>query len=276
MTFRFSTSGAFYICMAGLFAFATFALQGCSDDNTQSVDVADNTILVAGASGRSGSYIITDLKQQGRTFRSMTRSATGAVERLGADFEDMNWVEGDARDADRMMEILDGVDLVISVIGSREREGPNGPEFVDWEGVRNLVDAAVAAEVEHFVLLTALGASDPDHPLNKALGDALKWRFKGEEYLRDSGLAYTIVRPVGLVHDPAPDKGIYIAQGDKWRDMARGTIYYGDLAAILIGAIGNSDAFNKTIEVTNRDGIEPGTWNVTFPDLITDAELPDE
>lgn len=273
MTFRFKLSRAFQVCSVGLFAFVAIALQGCSDDADESAAAADKTILVAGASGRSGSYIINELRQEGRTIRSMTRSAAGAVERLGADFEDMNWIEGDAKDADRMMEIMDGVDLVISVIGSREREGPNGPEFVDWEGVRNLVDAAVAANVEHFVLLTALGASDPDHPLNKALGDALKWRFKGEEYLRASGLAYTIVRPVGLVHDPAPDKGIYIAQGDKWRDMARGTIYYGDLAAILIGAVGNPDAFNKTIEVANREGIVPGTWNVTYPDLVTDAEL---
>ncbi len=261
------------MCAMSVLLLALIPLQACSDNADQSLSVTDKTIFVAGASGRAGSYIITQLRQEGRSFRAMTRSKIGAVERLGVDFEDMNWVEGDARDAARMMEIVDGTDLIICVIGSREREGPNGPEFVDWEGVRNLVDAAVAADVEHFILLTALGASDPDHPLNKALGNALTWRFKGEEHLRASGLAYTIVRPVGLVHDPASDKGIYIAQGDKWRDMFRGTIYYGDLASILIAAAGNPAAFNKTIEAANREGITPGAWNVTFPDLVTDAEL---
>ena len=249
------------------------ALQACGGNVMDRLGLGDETLLVAGASGRAGSYIVTDLQQGDRTFRAMTRSEARAIERLGDDFRDVDWIEGDARDAARMMEVMDGVDLVISVIGANEREGPNGPEFVDWEGVRNLVDAAVAADVDHFVLLTALGASDPDHPLNKALGDALKWRFKGEEYLRASGVPYTIVRPVGLVHDPAPDKGIYIAQGDNWREMFRGTIYYGDLADILIAAAGNPDAFNKTIEVANREGIVPETWNASFPDLVTDAEL---
>ena len=250
-----------------------FLVEACTEQPENASGLSNKTILVAGGSGRAGSYIVKRLEADGHSFRALTRNQQSAIERLGADYADMNWVEGDARDPARMMEIMQGVDVVISVIGSREREGPNGPEFVDWEGVRNLVDAAVEADVENFVLLTALGASDPEHPLNRMLGDALKWRFKGEEHLRASGLAYTIVRPVGLVHDGAGTRGIYIAQGDQWRDLFQGTIAYDDLASVLIAAAGDPAAHNKTFEITNRDDVDPGLWNVAFDELVTDTEL---
>ena len=239
----------------------------------QSVDLSDKTILVAGASGRAGRYVIRHLKDQGLTIKSLTRSEERAIERWGEDYRDMNWVEGDVRDADRMMEVMDGVDMVISVVGSRDREGPNGPEFVDYGGVVNLVDAAVANDVEHFVLLTALGASDPKHPLNKVLGDALTWRFKGEEHLRASGLAYTIIRPTGLVDTPTGEKGVSIVQGDKWKDIFRGTISRDDLALVFIETLRNPNAHNTTFEIVNRDDLEPGTWKDQINQLMNDDDL---
>ena len=80
---------------------------------------------------------------------------------------------------------MPGIERVICVIGTREVAGPNSAEFVDYGGVRNLVDAARAAGVRHFVLLTAIGTTDPEHPFNKFTKGALQWRFKGEEHLRD-------------------------------------------------------------------------------------------
>ncbi len=239
----------------------------------KSIDLREKTILVAGASGRTGHYVIRHLKDQGLTIKSLTRNEERAIERWGEEYRDMNWVEGDVRDADRMMEIMGGVDMVISVVGSREREGPNGPEFVDYKGVVNLVDAAVAHNVEHFVLLTALGASDPDHPLNKVLGNALTWRIKGEEHLRASGVTYTIIRPTGLVDAPTGEKGVSIVQGDKWKDIFRGTISRDDLALVFLETLRNPASHNTTFEIVNRDDIEPGAWQDQINQLLNDEDL---
>jgi len=253
------------------------SLMACSevepDAKPDGVDLSDKAIFVAGGSGRAGRYIIERLDARGLNFTPMTRDKQAAIERLGTAFSEIGWVEGDVRNAEQMNTLISGMDMVICVIGSRETEGPNGPEFVDYKGVANLVDAAVAAEVEHFVLLTAIGVTDENHPLNKLLGNALIWRFKGETHLRESGLTYTIVRPAGLVDDPSGEKGVFLDQGDNWKDIFRGTITRGDLADVLIASLETTHSHNKTFEIVNRTDIDPDLWRDSFPSLVTDSEL---
>jgi uncharacterized protein YbjT (DUF2867 family) len=227
-------------------------------------------ILVAGASGRVGRYVIRHLKEQGRTFRSLTRSRDTAIERWGKAYTDMNWVEGDVRDAARMREIMAGVTAVISVVGTREISGPNSAEFVDYGGVVNMVDAAKAEGVEHFVLLSAIGVTDPQHPFNKATKGALEWRFKGEEHLRGSGLAYTIARPAGLVNRPAGEQALLIEQGDNWRPLLRSTLSRDDLAQVLIESLVNPGARNATFEIANDPTRGPGDWRAKLTALEPD------
>lgn len=230
----------------------------------------DDLILVAGASGRAGHYVIQRLNEQGRDFRSLTRDADRAVEKWGEDFRDMNWSEGDVRDPARMGEIMQGVSHVICVIGANKISGPNSAEFVDYGGVKNLVDAALANDVEHFVLLTAIGVTDKNHPFNKATKGALEWRFKGEQYLRVSGLSYTIARPGGLTNKPAGEQGVLIAQGDKWQKFLRSPLSRDDLALVLITALDEPGARNATFEIVNDASVETGLWRSALSQLQPD------
>ena len=159
---------------------------------------------------------------------------------------------------------------MISVIGSREVAGDNSAEFVDYGGVRNLVDAAVAAGVDHFVLLTAIGVTDPAHPFNKATKGALGWRLKGEDYLRASGLTYTIVRPGGLVNEPAGRQGLRLERGDHWRPLLRSTLSRDDLALVLIASLETPGARNATFELVNDPALPPGAWRERLATLTPD------
>lgn len=228
------------------------------------------TILVAGASGRAGRYVVEHLRADGLRFRAMTRSRTGALERLGPEFANVDWVECDVRDPARVAEVMRGVDLVISVIGANQMTGDNAAEFVDYGGVRNLVDAAVREKVQHFVLLTAIGVTDPDHPVNKVTKGALGWRYKGEQYLRASGLQYTVVRPGGLVNEPAGQKGLRLEQGDVWRPLLRATLSRDDLALVLIEALRQPGARNATFELVNDASAPPGAWRDRIATLRPD------
>jgi len=227
-------------------------------------------VLVAGASGRAGTYVVRHLKEQGIPFRAMTRSIAEAEKRLGPDFGGVDWIETDVRDPVQVEAAMRGVTRVISVIGSRQVSGDNSAEFVDYGGVRNLVDAAVAARVERFVLLTAIGVTDPKHPFNKATKGALGWRFKGEEHLRASGLDYTIVRPGGLVNEPAGRQGLRFAQGDDWRPLLRSTLSRDDLALVLIESLRQPGARNVTFELVNDPAAPTGAWRRAFPALRPD------
>lgn len=239
----------------------------------QSADpLAGKTILVAGASGRVGHRVVQELQVQGLSFRAQTRDAKSAQDRWGAKLPGVEWVSGDVRDAARMREVASGSDLVICVIGSREVSGPNSAEHVDYGGVRNLVDAARAAGVQRFVLLTAIGVTDKEHPFNKATRGALEWRFKGEQYLRASGLDYTIVRPGGLIDTPAGQQGVRLAQGDDWKPVLRATLSRDDLALVLIETLRAPEARNVTFEVVNDAALAPGAWREELRKLRPDAQ----
>lgn len=227
-------------------------------------------IVVAGGSGRTGRVVLQQLQAQKLRFRATTRDEAQARARLGADAEDVDWIEADLRDGEQAFRALRGADYVICVIGSREMAGPNSAQFVDYEGVRNLVDAAVAARVRHFVLLTAIGSSDKDSAANKMFRGALEWRFKGEEHLRASGIPYTIVRPAGLTDEPGGVKGVKLWQGDDWRSHARKTIARADLAQVLIESLRNPGARNVTFEITQEEAERPGAWRAQMAALQAD------
>ena len=255
-----------------LLAVLLSACAGHRGDDAQArpLDLRGKTILVAGASGRAGRYVVQHLRDDGLQFRALTRSRTDALQRLGPEFADLDWVECDVRDPAQVAAALRGVDLVISVIGANQVSGDNSAEFVDYGGVRNLVDAAVRARVQRFVLLTAIGVTDPNHPFNKATKGALTWRFRGEEYLRASGLVYTIVRPGGLVNEPAGQKGLRLEQGDVWKPLLRSTLSRDDLAVVMIEALRNPGARNTTFELVNDPALPLGAWRERFTTLKSD------
>ncbi len=262
---------------AALAACAAVLLAGCTAANRApggGEALAGRLIVVAGGSGRAGVYVLRQLKAQGLRFRALTRDSAAARARLGADAEGVDWVAADVRDAAQVDAALRGADYVISVIGSRELAGPNSAEFVDYGGVRNLVDAATRNKVRHFTLLTAIGASDRESAANRMFKGALEWRFRGEEHLRASGLAYTVVRPAGLTNEPAGGKGVRLYQGDDWRSHARQTISRDDLALVLIETLRHPGARNATFEIANDAAQPPGTWREQMAALKADGGRP--
>jgi len=243
------------------------ALPGCATAPSRDGE----RVLVAGASGRAGRYLVRRLKEEGIPFRAMTRSRPDAAQRLGPDFAGVDWVECDVRDPAQVAVAMAGVGRVISVIGANTVGDDNSAEFVDFGGVRNLVDAARREKVQHFVLLTAIGVTDPAHPFNKATNGALGWRLKGEDYLRASGLTYTIVRPGGLVNEPAGQKGLRLEQGDHWRPLLRSTLSRDDLALVLIESLRQPGARNVTFELVTDGSLAPGSWRERFAALSPDS-----
>lgn len=252
----------FALCLTSLLSLPVF-----SADPVSTVPAAAGEILVVGASGRSGVYIVRALEEQGRSFRPMTSNIERAGEKVPGDY---NWVQADVRDMASLQAAMAGATYVISALGATKFEGPDGPEFVDWEGTRNIVDAAKEAGVKHVVIVSAAGASRPNHSMNK-YGDVMVYKFKGENYLRASGVPYTIIRPGGLESEDSPGKGIALMQGDTLPN--HGGFSRADLAAMLTAALGNPDAYQKTFEPIYDDKAAPDAWRTEFGALLTDAQM---
>jgi uncharacterized protein YbjT (DUF2867 family) len=86
-----------------------------------------------------------------------------------------------------------GARTVISAITGFGMARDISPRTVDWEGNRNLIRAAKAAGVEHFILLSVCQAA-ADHPI-----ELFRMKYRAEEELRASGLAWTIIRPTAYM-----------------------------------------------------------------------------
>lgn len=228
-------------------------------------------VLVVGATGKTGGAAVEQLVGQGRwQVRAMVRDpAKAAAFPAGVEV-----VTGDLRNAESLTPALKGVDYVISAAGSTGGEwfGDNRPEKVDFEGTRNLADAAKAAGVQHVCLVSSMGVTHPDHPLNKRLNNIFDWKLKGEAALRASGVGYTIVRPGGLRDEPGGRQGVKAMQGDTLQDQ--GSIPRADVATACIAALTLEAAKGVTFEMVSAPGTPPPDWAKVYAGLAKDPRGP--
>ncbi|MFT6957006.1 MAG: hypothetical protein ACJAYC_002013 [Halieaceae bacterium] len=142
------------------------------------------TILVTGATGTQGGAVARNLLRRGYTVRALTRDTEGAgakaLANLGAEL-----VQGDFDDVGSIAAAMKGVDGVFAVTlfwtGGFDGEVEQG---------RRLVDEAAKAGVGHFILTSVASA---DQSTNIPHFDS-KWEV--EQYLQESTLNWTIIRPV--------------------------------------------------------------------------------
>src|SRR6056297_151941 len=148
-------------------------------------------VVVAGANGSTGRIII-DLLKESEKYQPI---AMVRKQEQKDNFEKDNVaaVMGDLEED--LNEAVKGADKVIFAAGS----GGKKVVEVDQEGAKRFTDAAKNADAEKFVMLSSMGADNPS--ISEELKDYLKAKGNADEYLRKSGLEYTIVRPGALTNE---------------------------------------------------------------------------
>jgi uncharacterized protein YbjT (DUF2867 family) len=223
-------------------------------------------VLVAGATGGTGREIVRQALAKGYRVRALVRDEAKA---RGIFADTVQYAVGDVKDPGTLPAAVKGVTYVVSALGGHGRSEPgNKPEFVDFGGVAALATAAKSAGVRQFVLVSSMGVTDPDHPLNKFADNVLIFKLKGENALRASGVPYTIVRPTGLKDIPGGG-GLRILQGDPKNTV--GAIARADVATACVEALGRKDASNKTFALLGDPAGAPVDWSRAFASLQPDA-----
>jgi uncharacterized protein YbjT (DUF2867 family) len=235
------------------------------DDTTTSLDATGTRILVAGATGGTGRWVLRALDGRPPTVRALTRSADGhdRLRRLGAD----EVVVGDLFDPDDARAAVEDVDAVLSAVGSAGRAVLTADEFVDGTGNRNLVEAAAEAGTEAFVTESALGVGDePASPLATAfdlfIGPVQRAKAEAEAALRDAPLRHTILRPGVLTGGPRTG----LVQTAKPGARLWGGVTRADVAHLLAAAPFTPAAADRTLEVVSNPLLkrraEPIDWQL--------------
>jgi len=160
-----------------------------------------------------------------------------------------------------------GAVAVISAIGGRAPWGANGFRAIDWEGNRALIDAARAAGVRRFILITAGSAGRGGFPYALPFAP-YPWKARAEAYLRASGLDYTILGPGGLTDGPGDQQGVRVTCRADYRT---GRVTRADLAALTVFCLGSPRTLGKTLALVNDATLAPGAWRGSVEGLPGDA-----
>lgn len=141
------------------------------------------TVLVAGATGTTGSVVARGLRDAGVAVRAMTRGDRAVPGLHEQGFEP---VVADLADAASLAGAVAGVDAVYVATNA-------SPQLPELEGA--LARAAVEAGVGHLVKLSVVGA-DAASPLTFA-----RLHHEAEQRIRATGIAATFVRPNGFMQN---------------------------------------------------------------------------
>ncbi len=222
-------------------------------------------VLLTGATGRTGSLVLKKLRQRTTEFAPIgfTRSQSKAKEIFCSN---SGFVFGNILDKPTLKQAMKGCGALIILTSAVPRmkgtltpgnppefdfEPGGTPEKVDYYGQKNQIDAAKEAGVEQIVLVGSMGGTDENHPLNRlGNGNILIWKRKGEQYLMDSGIDYTIIHAGGLINEPEGMRQFVMDKEDRLlKSRESCTIPRGDLAELVVQALIHPQAKNKVFDV---------------------------
>ena len=207
-------------------------------------------ILLAGGTGHLGTVFVARLAARGVGVRILSRDPSRARKSAG---EGVEVVSGDVRVPASLTTALVGIDTVISAI-TGFGPGGGGPRRVDFEGNANLIEAAEAAGVKHFILISIHGAGS-EHPM-----ELYRAKFMAEQRLRESGLEWTIIRPTvfkelwaGIVGDPLLKSGTAMVFGRGENPINFVSVH--DVARCIEQAVIDPHVRGRTLEVGGPENL---------------------
>ena len=139
---------------------------------------------------------------------------------------------------------LEGADAVVFAAGAGGGSGPERKLSLDRDGAILLADAAAAAGIRRYVLVSAIGADGFDPRSDDVFQVYLRAKSEADAAIRERDLDWTIVRPGGLTDD-APTGSVAVG-----RSIDRDTIPRADVAAVLFVLLTTDSAAGEQFELT--------------------------
>jgi len=245
-------------------------LVGCAPEPTPPITEAKPekpTIALIGATSRSGREIIRLGLAQGYRIKGLARTPS----KLGIEHENLTLFKGDVRDQASLEAVLDGDEVVVSMVGYNTPLNPLeevGEVDIYTVMAENLIGAMQARGNRRLLIASSTGVehrvpldSDrPDDPKDYTAG----WRWNArhlyndmflmEEMISASGLDYILLRPGFLAQEPARNDIQIDTTGNT--PGAR-VITYADFAAFIIANLTSSEHLNKAVGLYSDTVMNP-------------------
>ncbi len=206
-------------------------------------------IVIAGGHGKIALHLEKLLADRGDTVAGLIRNPAqtddlrdAGAEALVLDLENAS--------VDQVARHLTGADAVVFAAGAGPGSGVSRKATVDRDAAILLADAAEAAGVGRYLMISAMGADDDTAASgsDEVFAAYLRAKAAADAALRArSGLNSTIVRP-GLLTDEAGTGRIRVAES-----TGRGSIPRADVAAVLVALLDAPATGGVTFEVISGD-----------------------
>ncbi|KAK8491378.1 hypothetical protein V6N13_015196 [Hibiscus sabdariffa] len=228
-----------------------------SESKEENVNVKKK-IFVAGATGNTGKRVVEQLLSKGFSVKAGVRNLEKAKTSLPNDNPSLQIVQADVTEGSAKLAeaIGDDSDAVICATGFRPGWDLTAPWKVDNFGTVNLVEACRKLGVNRFILISSIlvnGAAmgqlfNPAYIFLNVFGLTLVAKLQAEQYIRKSGINYTIVRPGGLRNDP-PTGNVIMEPEDT---LYEGTISRDQVAEVAVESLVHLESSFKVVEIVSR------------------------
>ena len=180
-------------------------------------------------------------------------------------------VTGDVDSRGAIDEALAGSDAVVYCVGILREFPRQGITFeaLQYEGAVRVIDAARAAGISRFLLMSANGVDEQLTPYQQT-------KYRAEEYAKSSGLDITIFRPSvifgdprgamefatqlyrDMVKPPLPAIGFFTGLNPSAGKVLMSPVHIEDVADAFCGALDDARTIGKTFEL---GGPQTLSWN---------------
>jgi uncharacterized protein YbjT (DUF2867 family) len=206
-------------------------------------------VVIAGGHGKIALILERLLSQRGDSVAGLIRNPAHAADLEAAGAEPLV-VDLESASVDDVSAHLRGADAVVFAAGAGPGSGAARKETVDRDAAILLADAAEAAGVTRYVMVSAMGA---DVEAGDGTGDPVfvaYLRAKGaadDDVRARTAVGSTIVRPGHLTDDPGTGL-VKIAE-----QTGRGSIPRADVAAVLVAVLDAPATAGQTFDLISGD-----------------------
>jgi len=198
-------------------------------------------VVIAGGHGQIA-------RQLGRILAAAEHEPVGMVrkpehvEDLRSDGVEPVMIDLEDTDLEQMTSVVRGADAVVFAAGG----GPDGnaarKETVDKGAAIMLADAAQAAGVRRYVMVSAMGTELADPESDEVFHVYLRAKQAADDHVRAADLDWTIVRPGRLTDDPPTGR---VELGE----LQRGEVTRADVAQVLAAVLEADNTVGATFDL---------------------------
>ena len=201
-------------------------------------------IAISGASGKTGFRIAEEAVKKGLKVRQIIRENSIVSQGL----ENIETIRVSLDNKKELDKSLENIDTLVIATGARASLDLTGPAKVDALGVYRQLQSCKRVGIKRVILVSSLCTGKIFHPLN-LFGLILIWKKIGENFIRNSSLDWTIIRPGGLKE--SEDIKLERIEYSKEDTQIKGSIPRRLVAKCCIDSLKNKESINKIIEVTS-------------------------